>query len=368
MLKQKAFGESTLVSRTMLRLCSFAFACCILIAMAAAAAAQAQSLASSRQLRVPRRAIRSVAVNVPSIISLNVSNLYDRKKAATTGADDDDDEKGIIASCDLLAHISGIKPDKVYEARVSFAGSPPVQYELLIVSLKELSSSSSMSPVSEEQQPTGKDKIGDRRSVQNRRLLDTERVQFLQKAAKSAGFQQQQQRQVGEPLLLDETILRRARRFEGEDEGTEDMFAASKSEVKYALIEDFVSRFSVPVGAWSSGGAKEQKRAGEEEKDEDGSYLISFTVLEHEGGGGEESDSSSTATALCVRVRSWGVPSLEFVAANSRDRYSNVRFVITVDEMVFGALPMSAVPSVLMAAFLVCFALRAVLPRILKAI
>jgi hypothetical protein len=71
--------------------------------------------------------------------------------------------------------------------------------------------------------------------------------------------------------------------------------------------------------------------------------------------------------ALCIRIHRWDVPSTAFAQRYPPSQPMLVRFVVTVDEMLFGALPMSAVPSVVIAGFFVVFAILGILPRIVKA-
>ena len=72
-----------------------------------------------------------------------------------------------VEKCSLLLHIQDAQPNTKYEARVSFAGSPPAKYDLKIVNLV-------VAPTKDgdDENSSGVSK------KQSRVLLDTERVQF----------------------------------------------------------------------------------------------------------------------------------------------------------------------------------------------
>jgi hypothetical protein len=188
------------------------------------------------------------------------------------------------AECSLLLHIRDAVPEAKYEARVSFAGSPPMKYDLSIVNLISVSISSSQ---------------------QSRTLLDTERVQF-------------------------ETGKRSTKA------------KSSSSKEKEEESTSLTSLFSNMV-------SPDKKK-------------IIFPISER------NENEHLENIGLCIKFyKNFGVPSQEFYEDTKSDSYK-VKFVVTVDRMLFGALPTSAIPSVFVAAAYAIGAIVFLLPRVLKAV
>ena len=238
-------------------------------AVALAASLCQSSSPSSVDVTVPRANFRSLVVGVPAVVEVAVPP---HRPGASSPATPDDTEPW----CSVLAHVAGAVATARYEARVSFAGSPPRKYEIRVVQLVRSAA------------PGG----GGGGAGQSRQLLDTERVQFTPSARAAAAAA-----------------------------------AAAAPVVHDAPAFGFVAT------------------------NEQGDEVVRARSV--------GDDVSVDEIGLCVRIADWGFASRSFHDAGT------VRFVLTVDEMLLGALPRSAVPSVAVAVVLASLGLAALLPRLL---
>jgi hypothetical protein len=240
-------------------------------------------------------------------------------------------------NCSALLVVSGLTAGRRYEARVSFAGSPPLRYEVEVVRLVRRSAASALAG-------------GNRASGQSRVLLDTEREQFV--VGPSSAFD-------GTPALRDfrHTV------------------AAVGGAVRVAIVREH-SRSRSAGGGDAEAGAAEASFQARSPTANDDEYAVAAD------------GAANDAVAVCVRVFPFGVATVvddEFLAeavgsaaggrggvAPDKDAVADLvfrrtcleraRFVVTVDEMLLGALPASALPSVLLAVVLAGVALAAAVP------